>query len=643
MKFVGYALNILMAFRLLGVPQAHAELMWGVNGHPLAIYPGTTYEQQLNYLVDLGATSYRVNIGNTKSGDELESLIAAANQRGISILPVVTPEFNLDKETATSLYKKSFDLAVAFVSRFKDKIRVWELGNELENYAILKPCELRDNGEQYNCAFGPAGGVSELDYYGPRWEKVSAVLKGLSDGTSSVDPTIKKAMGTAGWGHVGAFARMQKDGIRWDISVWHMYGQDPEWAFKTIAEYKHPIWITEFNHPLGSKEGEDKQADGLRHWMARLQELSPIYKVEAAHIYELMDETYWAPSFEAVMGLVHLDSDGHGGWQAGKLKPAYFAVRDSIRGNPPKPAATTVQRDPPTEGTSSPSFVPIRRTCDLAGYAKIGENNIRYRVAYAYCLVLGRGADGIGWNTYSRELANGRSVQELVLTLFASKEFRERNASALSPPKFVSLIYSLLLNRAPEPEVFANYVARLERGSLSQTSLESAIIGSREFRSKHPILFPAGTVTSATDVAPPPLTPAQTWRNCDLATLVRPQPLPKDKIAYGYCLVLGRYVDGGGSESYAKALESGSSISEVLTGLAGSEEFTKKLANSKLDDTEFVTLLYSLFLDRAPEKSALTSNLTELQAGRLMREQLISALMASAEFRAHHPTLYPNS
>jgi len=27
MKFVGYALNILMAFGLLGVPQAHAELL----------------------------------------------------------------------------------------------------------------------------------------------------------------------------------------------------------------------------------------------------------------------------------------------------------------------------------------------------------------------------------------------------------------------------------------------------------------------------------------------------------------------------------------------------------------------------------------------------------------------------------------
>ena len=108
---------------------------------------------------------------------------------------------------------------------------------------------MRDDGVQYNCAWGPAGGVGPLEYYGPRWRKVSAVLKGLSDGTTAVDPAIRKAMGTAGWGHLGAFARMQQDGIRWDISVWHMYGSDPEWAFKTLAGFKRPIWVTEFNHP----------------------------------------------------------------------------------------------------------------------------------------------------------------------------------------------------------------------------------------------------------------------------------------------------------------------------------------------------------------------------------------------------------
>src|SRR5262249_32115031 len=115
------------------------------------------------------------------------------------VLPVITPG-NLDERTPQELYKHAFDLAVALTSRFKNDVRVWELGNEMENYAIIKPCEKRDDGTQYPCEWGPASGRDTLDYYGPRWAKVSAVLKGLSDGVISVDPTIRKAMGTAGWG-----------------------------------------------------------------------------------------------------------------------------------------------------------------------------------------------------------------------------------------------------------------------------------------------------------------------------------------------------------------------------------------------------------------------------------------------------------
>src|SRR5262249_44160474 len=148
-----------------------------------------------------------------------------------------------------------------------------------------------------------------LEYYGPRWRKVSAVLKGLSDATTAVDPAIRKAMGTAGWGHLGAFTRMEQDGIRWDISVWHMYGEDPEWAFKKLAGFKRPIWVTEFNHPLGGQRSVAAQADGLVRAMIRLRQLQHAYSVEAAHVYELLDETYWAPSNEASMGLVALVKD----------------------------------------------------------------------------------------------------------------------------------------------------------------------------------------------------------------------------------------------------------------------------------------------------------------------------------------------
>ena len=69
--------------------------------------------------------------------------------------------------------------------------------------------------------------------------------------------------------------------------------------------------------------------------MKRLSELSETYQVEAAHIYELMDETYWAPNFEAYMGLVKLESDGRRGWRPGKPKAAYFSVRELIRGVDP--------------------------------------------------------------------------------------------------------------------------------------------------------------------------------------------------------------------------------------------------------------------------------------------------------------------
>ncbi|TIP52118.1 MAG: hypothetical protein E5X56_34480, partial [Mesorhizobium sp.] len=85
--------------------------------------------------------------------------------------------------------------------------------------AILMPCEMQDSGIQYNCSLGPAGGTETSDYFSPRWAKVSAVLRGLSDATIAVDATIRKAMGTAGWGHRAAFTRMLQDGIRWDISV----------------------------------------------------------------------------------------------------------------------------------------------------------------------------------------------------------------------------------------------------------------------------------------------------------------------------------------------------------------------------------------------------------------------------------------
>jgi len=448
---------------------AGAELVWGANGHPFTAYPGVTMERQLGYLTDLGLKSYRVNISELRSAPALGELIKKAAPLGIDILPVLTPALDLDALPPEALRRQAYDLAFALVSQFKDTVRVWELGNELEVYAIIKACEMKDDGTQYNCAWGPAGGVGALEYYGPRWAKVSAVLKGLSEGTMAADPTARKAMGTAGWGHLGAFERMRKDGIQWDLSVWHMYGQDPEWAFKAIAAYGRPIWVTEMNHPLGSQKSDTEQAEGLKRWMLRLRELAGRYKVEAVHIYELMDETYWAPDAEAVMGLVRLNKTGDGGWAPGAPKPAYDTVRTLVRD---EAGMTAIQRD-----------------CEL-GKAAADTPAAEQQVTYGYCLLLGREADGEGLRNWAGKRRQGMAPPLMLRAMMQSDEFATRYRTAfLSDAKFVTLLYRLLLGRDPDGQGLSDYVSRLKDGALSRPSLISAIMEADEFKAGHPVLF----------------------------------------------------------------------------------------------------------------------------------------------------------
>ncbi|ODT14395.1 MAG: hypothetical protein ABS35_34855 [Kaistia sp. SCN 65-12] len=446
---------------------ASAEILWGVNGHPFAAYPGIDFGDQIDYLADLGMKSYRVDISGLDAADRLAALVAEGKKRGVEILPVITPNnLDFDKDTSEQLFEKTRSLANALGTRFKADIRVWELGNEMETYAIIQPCEMRDDGTKYPCGWGPAGGVDPLQYYGPRWAKVSAVLKGLSVGMTEADPTIRKAMGTAGWGHVGAFERMQNDGIEWDISVWHMYGEDPEWAFERLARYNRPIWVTEFNNPLGSQSSEQLQARGLERAMSRLKQLEKKYRVEAAHIYELLDEPYWAPSFEASMGLVRMVGSSESGWSLGEPKPAYTTAREFTRGARvlPKP----------------------RRDCSLAEIKAIEPLPLR-QSNFAYCLMLGRTDDAEAIARSAAAIDAGEvSVFGLLLTLYKSDEFRGLYSTfGLSDRAYVSFLYRLLVDRDADGGGLDSYAAQLRSGSLRRDNIVHGMTTSSEFAAKY--------------------------------------------------------------------------------------------------------------------------------------------------------------
>lgn len=493
-----------------GMISARADLIWGVNGHPFTAYPGVSIDRQLDYVKDLGMRSYRVNISRATSAPALAQLVRGAKARNISILPVITPALDLDNSSPQELYAAARDLAVTLVSQFKDDIRVWELGNELENYAIIKACETQDNGVQYNCGWGPAGGTGMLHYYGPRWAKVSGVLKGLSDGTIAVDPTIRKAIGSAGWGHTGSFLRMLEDGIKWDISVWHHYEGDPEKAFKFLARLGRPIWVTEFNHPRGSESGEDAQAQGLIQMMTYLRQYQHTYSVEAAHIYELLDEPYWAPSFEAVMGLVRMVKVGPRHWRPKDPKPAYYAVKNFIaagsttqqafippeaRSATPGAAPTSPTTAPPAQmpaqssALAAPPALPVPRRCELRSFER-SVSTPENQVAYSYCLVLGRPMDGAGGQTYVAAVKRGQGILQIVEELLNSQEFDIRYATAsLGNAGYVTLLYRLLLHREPDGSGFRSYVSRLDDGTLTRAALQKELITSNEFQQNQTILF----------------------------------------------------------------------------------------------------------------------------------------------------------
>lgn len=459
---------------LLGATAAwSADIRWGVNGHPFTAYPDISIEQQLDYVRDLGMKSYRVNISSLDHMAGLTALVEQGKARGIEILPVITPDLDLEAETAGDLYAKSYAMAVALVSRFKDDIRVWELGNEMEIHALITACEMRDDGSQYDCSWGTAGGDDPSHYFTPRWKQVSAVLRGLSDGTEAVDPTIRKAIGTAGWGHTGAFARMKADGIDWDISVWHHYGDDLKRPLDYLKTFGKPVWITEFNR--SSEKGEQDQADGLLDMMRQFRDLRAEYRIEAAHIYELLDEPYWAPSFEAVMGLVRLRKTDEGRWTPDGVKLAYGMAKGFIAAGDNAEVSVTALPNP--------------AGCDRNALDASVANHAN-QVAYLYCLALRRLPSPTEQWRDALAMKRGQGATQTLAELMKTREFRQAHpVERMTNADYIKGIYMLLLGREPDGRGLSDYLARLDRRELTPPQLALELARSDEFRAAHPLLF----------------------------------------------------------------------------------------------------------------------------------------------------------
>jgi hypothetical protein len=191
--------------------------------------------------------------------------------------------------------------------------------------------------------------------------------------------------------------------------------------------------------------------------------------VEAAHIYELMDESYWAPNFEASMGLVTLVKDATGAWTAGERKPAFAAVKRLIA----EPVAIAGPAD-----------------CHLNPHNRL-SSPVSMVVSYSYCLVLGRPVDGQGFEDRKRSLERGTPVGDVLTALIQSDELgAQHQVSRMSDADYVRLIYRILLGREPDGAGLASYMSALAADTMRRADIVRSIIGSDELRTRHPLLFP---------------------------------------------------------------------------------------------------------------------------------------------------------
>jgi hypothetical protein len=264
------------------------------------------------------------------------------------VLPVIFPPVDRDKEIndPEGVYQRSFEAARALARRFRGRIAVYDLHNELDGWCL--------NTDFWGKNKHPDG--DELKhYFADRLELAAAMLKGLADGVRAGDPGAKRMINTGGWLHTGFLRAMVEANVPFEILSWHWYsdmgrighveargGRD---LLGELLAFDKPVWITEANYRPGLREtkqtaGDERGAvndgcaylrDTMKH-MYRLRERG----VQAYLIYELLDEPYFLrrdpETAEAHYGLVELASGPNGrGWRIGRRKRAFHVVGQTIR------------------------------------------------------------------------------------------------------------------------------------------------------------------------------------------------------------------------------------------------------------------------------------------------------------------------
>lgn len=234
----------------------------------------------MNAMTSVGLKGYRLDLDFSSRASRILQTAIQLAPTGTLVLPVigdVAPDATVDEQTN---YNNSYNSLKPIVAQFPS-IPVWEVGNELDNWIGMS---------------GDGSTINQYDHI--KYIAARGFIRGMIAAVHAASPNAKVSINDAGWCHYGMMNQLYADGVRWDITSVHWYGNmgniinahcGPGGSSNILqihAAYGNPIWITECNFDAsgGSIKG---MADYLPTLMGQLSNLAPVYNIQATFIYEL--------------------------------------------------------------------------------------------------------------------------------------------------------------------------------------------------------------------------------------------------------------------------------------------------------------------------------------------------------------------
>ena len=233
--------------------------------------------------------------------------------------------------------------------------------------------------------------------------------------------------------------------------------------------------------------------------------------------------------------------------------------------------------------------------------------NVTAFVTRCYRLMLEREPDVDGLNDWCALLLAGRrSGASLVDSFFVSEEFQNRG---LSREELVNILYRTMLNREADEDGRSDWVALLGDG-VSGHYIINGFATAPEFVA---ICNQYGITAGTPDNLE--------WRDRNLGVT--------RFVNRCYTVALGREGEADGLNDWCRKL-----LSRALTPKQVAEQFvfSAECIGKNLNNLDFVTLLYRLYMGREPDAGGLSDWIGLLDNGRMTRRQVSAAFAASPEF-----------